>query len=226
MALTKLLTDADRRSVMQLFTPDSVRNFHASFSDIKRNYLVNGASVDAFLAAQQVYSTVFYELLRGGRDADVSSTALVFDPNVLAKLGTQYMDVPKDPFGSLYQFWPGPWDKNAYPTIPFRCWRATKGPVKPGETGYLPYRYDDQAYAEAQMDLPGNPRSDDVYPGVGIAAFGYPASAEEVAYVWSVGENLVTDQLVARDLPDDEHKGGGDDINSWDKGGGWSRFYN
>ena len=48
-------------------------------------------------------------------------------------------------------------------------------------------------------------------------AYGYPAPVEDTAFVWSDGENLISEHLAATATPDDEHKGGGDDVNSWDK---------
>jgi hypothetical protein len=60
----------------------------------------------------------------------------------------------------------------------------------------------------------------------GLTAYGYPASVDDANYVWSNGENLVAEHLASGLTPDDEHKGGGDDINSWDKDAGWGHFYN
>jgi hypothetical protein len=48
-------------------------------------------------------------------------------------------------------------------------------------------------------------------------------------YVWSLGANLQSDQelwaISGAPKPTNTYRGGGDDINNWDKNSGWQGFY-
>jgi hypothetical protein len=156
---------------------------------------------------------------------------------VRTSLGTNYLDLGKDPWDAQYQFWAGPWNSsvkqgqryrlnqgwNGTTTIPFRIYM----PGRELEDGtYQPYVYNQAAKNQADMDLPGNPDPD--------GAFGFPANDDLEIYVWSMGEDAISNQNF-RDpdnyngYPNDmdpEKLGGGDDIGSWDKTGGFEVWYN
>ena len=96
--------------------------------------------------------------MRRGRDAD--PYPFTFDDDVRAKLGTQYMDLPKDPWGKKYQFWPGPWDKNTSGVIPFRAWRNNKrSSAKIGETGYVLLQVRHRRVQRSSIGSSGQPAS-------------------------------------------------------------------
>ena len=63
LAMTKLLSDADRKSFMQLFTPASVNTFFSNNLGNLRgaypNYAASANSLADFKAAQDMYSVVF-----------------------------------------------------------------------------------------------------------------------------------------------------------------------
>ena len=209
LALTKLLSDVNRRSVLQLFEADSV---YADNSDIESQ------------VAQQ--TQMVYILLRQGREAE-----LPLLDSVRAKLGETYMDVPRDPWDNLYLFYAGPWkgtESNSNAPIVFRCWR--EGYEDEDAATYDPYEYKqddigtdgDTINRKVEADtlgVPGNPSLD--------GQFGFPAPDNQDFYIWSMGANFRSDQnYVALTEADNEYKGGGDDINNWDNARGWARWYN
>lgn len=163
-------------------------------------------------ADREYASEKLYELLRQGRDANAG-----LRPEVKNKLGTSYMDVPLDPWDNRYQFYPGTWPGG---DIALRCYRSSIDPDAPGrlDPNYDNFRYlydaDTKAYEDAR--IPGNPPPDGLD--------GFPAPKDLPFYVWSLGANLVDDQLWSS--PDGGYKGGGDDINNWDNQQGWDTFYN
>lgn len=55
----------------------------------------------------------------------------------------------------------------------------------------------------------------------------FPAPTDLPVYIYSTGRNRKVNQAHAPDYPRflPEHAGGGDDINNWDPGRGWSAFY-
>ncbi|HOV61654.1 MAG TPA: hypothetical protein PK349_11430, partial [Candidatus Hydrogenedentes bacterium] len=67
---------------------------------------------------------------------------------------------------------------------------------------------------------------------------GYPAETGKAVYIWSYGANLRNGQMVYTraydlsaprswyDAQEEGDIGGGDDINNWDPGASWQRFYN
>lgn len=149
-----------------------------------------------------IYSDVFYELLRRGRDADISDYAgkIAFKPDVLKKLGTSYLDINMDPWGeNEYKFFVGPLAAATFSYVPFRAYRS-----KDDGTEYI---YNSAAFTEAQAKMRGNPPADDK-PG-------YPAPRDLPIYIYSFGENMQSDQGT----------GGGDDINNWDTAAGWDELY-
>lgn len=167
----------------------------------KFSHFWTGAIAGNFQSATQIYTKVFYELLRRGRDADFSGTGLTLKDDVKRKLGTSYMDLNMDPWGEQkYQFFVGPLMGAAWIYVPFRSHRD--------DTGNDDYVYNTARYNDAQAKMPGNPPADNVA--------GFPAPRDLPLYIYSMGENLTSDQV---DL------GGGDDINNWDSAAGWEDRY-
>ncbi len=191
LSLSKMLMDAGRSDFSQMF---------------------DNATLNLVRSNREYASAKLYELLRQGREADAG-----LRPEVAAKLGTSYMEVPLDPWDQRYQFFPGPWPTGV---IQLRCYRSSLDPSAPDrlDPNYDNFRYIYNANAKAYEDnrLPGNPVPDN--------ADGYPAPRDLPFYVWSMGANMVDDQLWS--APDSGYKGGGDDINNWDKEQGWETFYN
>ena len=197
-SLTKMLTDAERRSFSQMFDQDTLDKLRE--------------------ADQQYNSEVLYRLLRQGRNADAGLL-----PDVKRKLGASYQELDLDPWNKRYLFYPGPWPTKTEGAIQLRSFRL--GWVTGDETeigdpdgdDYEMYVYDAQRKSDADAIIPGNPEADDEY--------GFPAPINEPFYVWSTGANLLCDQLLDTSAHEEPLEGGGDDINSWDTDQGWSVFY-
>ncbi len=205
LALHTMLADSGRSNFNQFFSPGV---------EVLDPDLMASDPAKAWQEAVAQYTTVFYTLLRQGRDADLDE----IDDEVLGKLSDTYMDLPRDPFDNQYQFCPGPWKISTVPIV-FRSWRDSG--VEDDTTGeYEAYVYDGDAKTVADLDLPGNPPADD--------RDGFPAPKKQVTmYIWSNGDNLECDQLFGElygQLGDD-YKGGGDDVNNWDPERGFERFY-
>jgi len=196
LALVKMLADADRKSVTQFFPGTALAHAMESQGDI-----------------YQAYSIVFYELLRRGKDADLSPEGLTLDPAVKKKLGTSYMDIGLDPWGTQYRFYPGPYSKDLADKMRFRSRRT--------DDAGNDIRYNQAGYNAAQLKMRGNPLQDGVN--------GYPAPRDLPVYIYSIGEDLACQQAymynVAAGQTIYDAPGGGDDINNWDSESGWSDLY-
>jgi len=201
LAITKMLADAEKSSVDKLF------------NEIDGRPGVNPLAVAALNSPKETaefYSDVFYELLRRGKDADLSREGLVLQNVVRRKMGTSYMEIGPDPWGTHpYFFYAGPLKTNEFyddrPTIepsPFRCYRTIDPEV--------PYVYDATAKEAEDEILRGNPPVDN--------ALGYPAPKDLTVYIWSYGADEQMNQWI-------QGQGGGDDVNNWDSQAGWSAFY-
>jgi hypothetical protein len=70
--------------------------------------------------------------------------------------------------------------------------------------------YEATRKAEADAKLPGNPPID--------SRPGFPAARDMPVYIYSMGQDLVSDQGY-------NGNGGGDDINNWDNAAGWTEKY-
>ncbi|MBI4557333.1 MAG: prepilin-type N-terminal cleavage/methylation domain-containing protein [Candidatus Hydrogenedentes bacterium] len=191
-------------SLTKMLTDAGARDFRTFFDATVLAGLAN------YQAAQDYYDTAFYTLLRMGRSADTVGLRQA----ALSKLGTSYMDLGRDPWDNRYHFWLGPWNTNQLGPVQFRSFRT--GIENPDGT-YVPYVYDLGAKNNADADIPGNPPADDL--------FGFPAPTDLPFYVWTNGEDLDSAQMFNDANTPNERKGGGDDINSWDKQSGWSPFY-
>jgi prepilin-type N-terminal cleavage/methylation domain-containing protein len=206
LALTKMLADVERKHFGQVLA------YPLNFVPSQLSYA----------QAVKMYTAAFYELLRKGKNADL--TYLPLDDNVPPlqtvslglksgmerKLGTTYMDMNLDPWGKAYQFYAGPlkirldWQNlNEFP--PFRSCR--------GE-GYLYGTVEKQAL---DVDLRGNPPAD--------GRDGFPCPLDLPIYIFSWGGNGVPNQPWLAPSDVDLGIGGGDDINNWDTGSGWAEFY-
>lgn len=225
-SLIKMLSDSGRNSLNQLFNAQAVAD-------------ILGMSPDPMFEAQQIYTNTLYALLREGRIAlsdvdpnvvlsDGSSLAYgrVLDVSAVSKLGTSYMDVTLDPWKRMYQIFPGPWNQNNGPVI-FRTYLREEsesnlpGQKKHGNDGY-------------QVDIIDVETEEPL-------TVGFPAARDQVAFIYSTGENMVAGQMIyipfwwgvpnpnVKALYDanqgEQYFGGGDDVNNWDKGASWERFY-
>lgn len=209
LALTKMLTDANRN--------DFRSGFFASWP-------APGADI---LAARDVYTQAFYVLLRKGKGAEsdsyFQSQGITLNPEVRRNLGDSYMDLGKDPWGNLYNFWAGPWSQQVQ-----SMWD--------GLNGEIPFRI-----YSVDLTVPGGPSQNEAI-GVDITdresasgtefPVGFPASRKQTVYVWSNGANRVSNQWglgtcgLHYDDFDSDFLGGGDDINNWDNAQSWQGFYN
>lgn len=238
-ALVKMLSDSGRGKLEQLFDSNAV---NAALGVTPGTML----SAEGYKNAVQLYSNCLYALIREGRGATVVTTPVfdggpqvqtVLNKNAVAKLGTTYVDLGFDPWGNLYNIYPGPWPSNNNKlgnAIPFRKYFPESKTSGNGQT--LPGRGDsDDAFTLEAIDPDTNES----------LKIGYPAARDRIAFVWSAGENLVSGQgIYGADIPVDPDPqsnaqnhydvaanqdltlcGGGDDINNWDKGESWSRFY-
>ncbi len=219
LALTKMLADADRKNFGQFFSPAGNGGGAATFAK----------GMEALMSTQNiyaVYSRMFYELLRRGKDADFNPTlssdgsmlkaipdGYVLDPSVKKKLGTSYMEIGNDPWNNPYVFYAGPTLKQGL--MGFRGYRG----VDP-----LWYYNDEQKLAEDRK-IRGNPPADGLQ--------GYPSARDLPVYIYSWGEdrtqgqyiNIIGLNLVQVLAADTTYVGGGDDINNWDSTSGWGELY-
>ncbi len=238
LAITKMLADADRSSLNDLFSNVGVQT-------------AIGAAPNTFWtipqweAATRLYTRTVYALLREGRaaqtlndpvlanfDIDSQNFGSVLNRAAISKLGTSYLDIGYDPWGNTYKIFPGPWQTRNGPNV-FRIFAKADG------TDGLPGRTNNpDALSVAALD---------VETGL-VEIIGYPAPRDKIAFIWSTGANLLSGQGVYNpgavygsipadnsndgfntefyEAQDPEFTGGGDDINNWDSNRTWERFYN
>jgi prepilin-type N-terminal cleavage/methylation domain-containing protein len=211
LALTKMLTDANRQ-------------------DFRSGFFEWGIDPDALTMEQalEIYRDVYYVLLRNGKNAENSSdwrSELAINPDVRRRLGSSYMELAADPWGNLYNFYPGPWrNRPDVNTIPFRVYFPDLSVPGGPPTGTAP-------------DYPTGPdgKVHTLDPDTGEAlTVGYVAPRDRTIYIWSSGGNLVSNQRTPDNLTYDadplevglDYIGGGDDINNWDNDTSWVGFYN
>ncbi len=149
----------------------------------------------------EVQTRVIGELLKNGRDADIG-----LRPEVRAKLGPQVCELKPDPWGHDYLFFLGPWKLEpqwGFTAVPFRIHDSMGGMYASLADEYT-------------IEIPGTHEQ-----------IGFPAPADNLVYVFSMGRNGRIDQLFApgyAELPIEE-RGGGDDINNWDGKSGWGGLF-
>lgn len=215
-------------------------------------YNPNDYTPQLFEAAADVYARVAYDLLRLGRDclrgSSGSDVAKFIQRDTLAKLGTNYMDVGLDSWGQVYRMWPGPWRFSILgpsgmplPTgqrwpIPFRIFSIDQGTGTGGSS--FAVKKDDYMLAGGSK---GN-LVESVYAGIiedyetWPTQVGLPADANKPFYIWSYGDNNTSSQMLYQGVYSDDpltwyytnsgqDVAGGDDINNWDAGTSWQRFY-
>ncbi|HOC70157.1 MAG TPA: type II secretion system protein [Candidatus Hydrogenedentes bacterium] len=264
LSLTAIMTDAGRGNMTQLFDKRAAPDFLLWPTDVTDARLTDpGQSKILFEAAADMYAKVVYNLLRLGRDSlgrDQKDLPEVVADNmiqhdILAKLGTQYMDIGLDSWGQVYRMWPGPWrfstvgitpelkalGINRWP-IPFRIFSVDMGTgeggsafavqrdkfILRGEGGYL-----------FSQDLDGVTLLEGVIedPGTWPTQVSLPASSSKPVYIWSYGDNARSSQMLYQATYDytdpwtwfytelEADIAGGDDINNWDSNNSWQRFY-
>ena len=231
MALTKLLADANKSSLYELFEEQLVLDRARTIEPHSGAVInPNAMTTEDFDALQTVYTRGLYALLREGRAAINTADGNVLSPSVLQKVGSNYLDIGFDPWNNLYQIWPGPWRTMDGPNV-FRT--------------YLPETNPNQTLPGAAAAVSGDllslevkdPETED------IIRVGYPAPRDVTAFIYSYGENKISGQAKfvfdGTEIPtgnqnnrssyrqqEPEFMGGGDDVNSWDKDRSWMRFYN
>ena len=163
--------------------------------------------------------------------------AKYLDPNVVKKLGLDYFsELGFDPWNkNLYQIYPGPWPatrldnaSNKLGLVPFRIFDVSQGAGTGIPGGFSGGKEDNLTISVIDPDTGQN------------ELHGYAASRTKKVFIWSYGSNLVSGQALYRQrtyfgvLPRDKYgpqddpifMAGGDDINNWDSGASWGRFYN
>lgn len=236
LAITKLLSDAGRSSLKDIVNQSEVENI---VGDTMDNW-----TPAMFDDAVTVYTEAIYAILRKGRavlDPDGDGvTDPLFNAEVVRNLGTSYMsELSRDPWGNLYQIYPGPWRASDGP-IPFRTYLPPDtSDLLPGDTL--------ASAAEDVLSLGENDAGDINISGLvdpetnePLMLIGAPALREQNVFIWSNGENLISGQakfnsagyLYADGVnnyeqgQEPELMGGGDDINNWDRDQTYMRFYN
>ena len=262
LSLTAIMTDAGRGNMAQLFNKNAAPDILGWPTDVTE--ITNANAVFLFESAADMYARCAYNLLRLGRDSlsrdqkDLPEVVAddMIQHDILAKLGTQYMDIGLDSWGQVYRMWPGPWRFSTvgitpqlkalgihrWP-IPFRLFSVDMGVgeggsafavqrdkfILRGQGGYL--------YDELEMDgvvmLEGVVED----PGTWPLQVSLPASSSKPVYLWSYGDNARSSQMLYQaeyDINDpwtwfytelEADIAGGDDVNNWDSGNSWQRFY-
>ena len=249
LALTAMVADAERSNINQLLNPDALLDPAEPRFYIERVNLARGDmrfSVEGMRKARELYTTFFYGLLTQGRQVLSGENAGAFNDQVVQRLGLSYMDIGPDPWGSDYRIFPGPWTgpRSASPP-PFRKFTVdTSGSsraIRPPDVLRVTVASNNDMVTALQDQLAEYP-----------AEVSYPADRNKLAFIWSYGANVRNSQVVYRpsfgglpgqslketamydqlsiydiysDEVDEEYFFGGDDINNWDKGRTWARFY-
>ena len=252
LALTKMLSDAGRSSLNDLLDLTAIPAGMSVSADLKD--MTTWVSGD-FEKYTTYYTKRVYRLLKKGRGALVSDDGLGtaqagYNVDVVRNLGTSYFaELEFDPWGELYNFFPGPWRVTNGPNV-FRVYLpVASGKKVPGEST--------AALDGDDLSLGSDTNSrfviTDVETGEDVPRCSIPASSQVNTYIWSSGANLVSGQ--AKFLPpvvgydpavagtsqyggitpitnaypggqEPELMGGGDDINNWDNNQTYMRFYN
>lgn len=245
LAITKILSDAGRSSLSDLVDP-GVLEFHYGAA--------NTWTDTQFEAVKNWYTDVAYALLRKGRGAldTPADRGPETDPNrpgllradVVRNLGTSYMsELDFDPWGQLYQIYPGQW-QSRMGTIIFRVYLPqTNTQVLPGDT-LVAQNGDELTLRDISIDPTNGIDLIDPDTGEPLDLIGVPADTRREVYIWSKGANLISGQAKFGPDPttlqydptlktanyntaqEPELMGGGDDINNWDKNQTFMRFYN
>ena len=221
LGITKMFSDADSTNLRDFFND-------AAYGDAVAR-LGREQGVDALEASVEIYSYSAYALLRKGRNAlgEGNEYRAVLRPDLVQKLGNSYFEgLGTDPWGNLYRIFPGPWPESMGPVLFRTYWLPIE---TPGPSGGHPPVFPDNLLMTGK----------DLETGEDIT-FGWPADAQETTYIWSFGANLISGQphydpthayappaqqyYVSGQEP--ELMGGGDDINNWDRGQTFMRFYN
>ena len=155
---------------------------------------------------------------------------------MLAQIGTNYMDIGLDPWGGTYRIWPGPWRYSRINApagqrwpIPFRIFTVETG------TSTFAVQKDQFILTKADHDffLSAVAADAETWPSV----VSYPADGNKSVFIWSLGQNSRSSQMLYKAVYDPadpfdwfytdsgEDIGGGDDVNNWDTGTSWQRFY-
>ena len=255
LALTKMVTDASVSSLNHLFDANKVRVWlyggdPSNVDDLNSpTYQPSvGLSAWQWQQAQKLYTHTIYALMREGRailaDTDttddylanpMTSTNRLAFIDVLRRdriqlLGTSYNEeLGFDPWGELYNIWPGPWRSTAG-LMPFRIYaQVDTGNRIPGSKGsaFKP-DYLTRTITDPETELPEDR--------------GFCAPRDKLAFIWSNGNNMVSGQLIYNftdlvitednpnayynDAQEEEYTCGGDDVNNWDPNQTWMLFYN
>lgn len=252
LAITKMLSDAGRSSIADFIDPVAlnklVEDFHTGLEGaLPADATIKDWDAEAFDLAVDYYTNTMYALLRVGRGAlssleneTASNGSMLLREDVVRELGTSYMtDLGKDPWGNLYNFYPGPWSSTNGP-IPFRTY------LPPADGERLPgdrvESINGDVLSLGSLSTSTFPLTDPA-TDLDIPLVGVPASTGTDTFIWSNGENLISGQArfyhpnvkvyLATDNianyegnQEPEFMGGGDDINNWDRNGTFMQFYN
>lgn len=202
LAITKMLADTDKKGIDKFFNPGVLATVVEELAF---------QAADDIFTIERVYSDIFYELLRRGKEAQLTDIdpRLVLVDNVRRKLGSSYMDMPMDPWGTYpYFFFAGPLKGNN--VYRFRAYR---------EPGYV---YNADARIDENAKMRGNPGADNLPQ--------FPCPHDLPVYIFSYGQDEISNQRVVNDqlVPIDDmtlNEIGGDDISNWDNSAGWSSLY-
>lgn len=248
LAMTKMLSDAGRSSLNDLFNMEAIElDFGAydtwtadDFDDIRD--ILNNTTVALLRAGRGAARNPLddYQSINASPAPPAGSGARVWllREDVIKNLGTSYMaELGLDPWGNLYQIFPGPWPAR-YGLNVFRTYLppSTDAPRLPGDPALVDLPDELSLENDATIVL-----IDDATGDLMTEPIGMPASAKMEAYIWSYGANLVSGQArytdpvtgyTANSLTnyasgqEPELMGGGDDINNWDRNQTYMRFYN
>jgi len=243
-ALTKVLSDAGRSSLKDLLDlevfDDAMLANNASLPDPP---VMESWSAADFEYAVKLYSDATYGILRKGRGVLELAEfqiggASIFREDVVRNLGTAYMaELATDPWGNLYQFYPGPWSpRNGLNVFRVYLPPADNAPRLPGDGNANPL-----GDGLTLLDGTNGVTLYDPETGDPVEKIGMPADNNREIYVWSWGANLVSGQATFRNPSigydpaavlsnyktgqEPELLGGGDDVNNWDNASTWSPFY-
>ncbi len=248
LALTTMLADSGRSSLKHLLNDANIRSFigygggaltAAQLSATQRIYtrtfyalLREGRSALDSTRVDSELGVAYSHFLR---------------KDVVKDLGTGYLDLANDPWGEkLYQIWPGPLPRPrrfgnvVNSPVPFRVYQRAvdnlPGSKPDPDDGLILQVEDDEIGETVEIGYPATTKltayvysyGENLQSGQAIVDFSSISSGDQrgaATQIPWIQPGVGSDRELFYDAQDPILMGGGDDVNNWDKGQSWMRFY-
>ena len=248
LALTTMLADSGRSSLKHLFDEDHFRTFightggHLTAAQMAAAQTVYTRTFNALL--REGRATLDSQRVDTELQRDY---AYFFKADVVKKLGSGYLDLAKDPWGEkFYQIWPGPLSRPQrsgnvvnFP-VPFRVYEQEEedlpGSIQGFDDGLILEVTDQELSEDVEIGFPASTKltayiysyGENLLSGQAIPEYLATGSSEQrgagTQITW-IAPGLDSNREYFYDIQEPDLMGGGDDVNNWDKGQSWGRFY-